>query len=95
MEKITKQATRSAKGEKTFTCSICKDSYTEVIAAIGLPTWEEYQAMDGPEKDEFFASFDDPMDFVEWMQTAQAVYNQQHPVIYIEPGDPIDLSEYL
>lgn len=33
--KITKAATCGAKGVKTFTCSVCKDSYTEEIAATG------------------------------------------------------------
>ncbi len=32
---VTKAATCTAAGVKTFTCSVCKDSYTETIAALG------------------------------------------------------------
>ena len=34
-EKITKEATCTETGTKTFTCSRCDDSYTEVIPALG------------------------------------------------------------
>ena len=32
--KVTKEATCSQQGTKTFTCSLCNDSYTEVIATL-------------------------------------------------------------
>ena len=32
---VTTAATRGKDGEKTYTCSLCGDSYTEVIAASG------------------------------------------------------------
>ena len=33
--KVTTEATCTKDGVKTFTCSVCKDSYTEAIAATG------------------------------------------------------------
>jgi len=93
---ITKQATAKEDGIKTYTCKNCKHQYTETIPATGGTTellkWEEYQALSGPEKDAYFASFANPMDFVKWMQEAQAEYNKEHPVIEIKPGDVIDLG---
>ncbi|MDO4618973.1 MAG: hypothetical protein Q4B31_05555 [Clostridia bacterium] len=40
-ETITKEATATEDGEKTFTCSKCGDTYTEVIPATGEATPEE------------------------------------------------------
>lgn len=56
-------------------------------------TWVEYQALSGPEKDAYFASFADPMDFVKWMQEAQSKYNEENPAIEIKPGEVIDLGK--
>ena len=56
-------------------------------------TWVEYQALSGPEKDAYFASFADPMDFVKWMQEAQSKYNEENPTIEIKPGEVIDLGK--
>ena len=41
-EKVTKEATCTETGEKTFTCS-CGDSYTQPIAALGH-SWDKWQA---------------------------------------------------
>jgi len=83
---------------KTFTCTYCKASYTEIIPAIGgkeasAVTWEEYQKMTGVEKDEFFASFSSSSAFVEWKKKAQADYQAgQIGIQTIGSGGTINLQ---
>ncbi|MBQ4058981.1 MAG: leucine-rich repeat domain-containing protein [Lachnospiraceae bacterium] len=38
---VTKAATATQKGEKTYTCSVCKTTKTEEISAIGTPAVDE------------------------------------------------------
>jgi hypothetical protein len=42
VEKVTTAATCTTTGVKTFTCSVCGDSYTETIAALGHTAGWEY-----------------------------------------------------
>ena len=62
-------------------------------APTGPLSWSEYQALSGPEKDAYYESFADPMDFVKWMLKAQELFKQEHPDIEIGPGGTIDLSK--
>ena len=45
--KITKQPTVGAEGEKNYTCSVCGETKTEKIAALGLPEGTEATSQDG------------------------------------------------
>ncbi len=45
--KITKQPTIGAEGEKNYTCSVCGETKTEKIAALGLPEGTEVTSEDG------------------------------------------------
>lgn len=44
--KVTKEAT-CADGERTYTCSACQDTYTEVIPGTGNHTYQAYDNNDG------------------------------------------------
>ena len=45
--KITKQPTVGAEGEKNYICSVCGETKTEKIAALGLPEGTEVTSEDG------------------------------------------------
>lgn len=45
--KLTKEATCSVEGEKTYTCGTCEDSYTETVAKNDSHAWDDGVTADG------------------------------------------------
>ena len=57
----------------------------------GMLTWSEYIALSEEEQREFFRSFEDPMEFLEWQEYATKKYQEENKGL--DPGDGnIDLG---
>lgn len=62
--------------------------------AAGELTWEAYEALTVEQKQAYFLSFADPMDFFTWQTAAKAAYDAAHPAIDVGSGS-VDLGELL
>ena len=60
-----------------------------------LLTYEEYNKLSVSEKEAYFKSFADPEDFYDWLDAAEAVYNEQNKDNVVTGDGSIDLEDFI
>lgn len=71
------------------------DQMTSGTGPDKLLTFEEYNALDPKEAQEYFMSFPSADDFFEWLEKAEAEYEEANPKVEIGQDENIDIGDIL
>lgn len=54
--------------------------------------YEKYSNLTSEQQYEYFLTFSDPAAFLLWFNEQKDIYDKEHPVVVVEPGDTIDIG---